>query len=71
MSNQNKAIGVVDPADVNDWIGRFKAAVADSTAITAPAIENAQQWHSPLFGCLTPIDTCEKVKHESMVVAGS
>lgn len=63
MSNQNKANGVVDQADVNDWISRFNAAVADSTIITAPAVDNAQPWHSPFFGCLTPINTCKKVMH--------
>lgn len=60
MSNQNKQSGVVDQADVNDWIDRFNAALAESTIITAPAAENAQPWYNSFFGCLTPIDTCKK-----------
>ncbi|RMZ89146.1 hypothetical protein DV736_g3620, partial [Chaetothyriales sp. CBS 134916] len=50
--------GVVDQKDVNEWVGRFNAALADTKTITANATPDARPWSEGFFSCFNPIDTC-------------
>lgn len=60
MVAQGKASqpGAVDQNDVNDWVNRFNAALADTSTVTAPSSHDARPWAESFFGCFTPIDTC-------------
>ncbi|KAJ9628313.1 hypothetical protein H2204_009288 [Knufia peltigerae] len=49
---------MVDQNDVNDWVNRFNATLADSTLVTAPSAPDARPWAESFFGCFMPIDTC-------------
>lgn len=50
--------GVIDQHDVNEWVGRFKDVAAKPEIVTASAPATASPWHTSLFGCFDPIDTC-------------
>jgi len=43
--------------DVTEWTERIKDALGDTSKITAPR-QAAAPWHTSLFGCFDPIDTC-------------
>jgi len=58
QGNPPAQAGMIDQDDVQDWVKRFNEALADSKALSAPAAEDAQPWHSAFFGCFAPIDTC-------------
>lgn len=50
--------GVIDQNEVHEWVGRFKEVVAKPEIVTAKAPATAAPWHTGLFDCFNPIDTC-------------
>jgi hypothetical protein len=56
--SHNQQAAAIDQNDVNDWVNRFNAALADTTSVTAPSGPDARPWAEAFFGCFSPIDTC-------------
>lgn len=60
VMNEKAAGGkqTINPDDVEHWKGRVNE-LMQHKGQTMAAVPEPKPWHAGLFGCFSPIDTCE------------
>jgi len=58
-ATQQATTGLIDNKDVDHWKQKFSELFAKpSEHLESKSAETAREYHSGLFGCFAPIDTC-------------
>jgi hypothetical protein len=58
-TNQQASAGLIDDKDVEHWKQKFSDLLAKpSEHLESKSPETAREFHTGLFECFTPIDTC-------------